>query len=265
MDQSKGIDLALFVAGILTMLLLAISIIFFFILYQRRLFAQQERLRQLELDNQKELLRTTIQAEESERKRIANDLHDSIGSLLSTTRLMINQLNQSSEPQGYQELKTEATGLIDETIATIRTITRNLSPPSLEQLGLIAAIEELCRRIRDLGGVHITFSYDQNIRIEPHQEVALFRVIQELINNTLKHAEATEIYIRASFSPLELQLSYQDNGKGFDWTDRKEISRSTGGLGLASIEGRVNAINGSLQFKSQKNEGMSLMITTKIN
>lgn len=247
------------VAGIVGMLSFSLVVILFVVFYQRRMVRQREKMSQLETEYQKDLLNSAIQAQEQERKRIAVDLHDGIGGLLSATKLYINQLGPDTPADDSAIIKDEASALIDESIGNIRTISRNLLPASLDELGLIPAVEGLSQRFREF--LPIELDYTQNLRFNSAKEVALYRVIQELLNNTLKHAEAQQAHISFQFSSQKITITYRDNGKGFD---RKAIAfnqpNSSGGLGLKSIESRVNSIGGTLDFQTQVHQGIQVKI-----
>ena len=259
MGQPEVVSLpVLIVIGIAGMLLLAIAIVLFFVIYQKRLLAQQGELLQLESDYQKGLLASSIETQEVERKRIASDLHDSVGSLLSATKLYLRKLNPEIETTDIGFLKKEALHLIEETIVNVRSITHDLSPQSLERFGLMAAVEDLVERLNEPGPLVLEFQYDENRRFDSKKEVALYRILQELLNNTLKHAEAKKVQIKFELQENQFHLLYTDDGKGFDRTQQKENGAK--GLGLRSIESRVNFLNGELDMQSAPQQGLRVII-----
>lgn len=247
----------LLIAGIIGMLLLSIAIVFFFLIYQKRLLAQQGKLLKLEAEHQKRLLNASLQAQEAERKRIAADLHDSVGSLLAATKMYVKQVKPGEQEGVAHRAKEEALNLIEETIVNIRSITHNLLPPSLERFGLVAAVEDLCKRLDELNQLNIQFEYNEDRRIPVEQEVALYRIVQELLNNTFKHAAAQEVELKLNYQPQSLQLTYRDDGKGidFDWEERLQKEASGIGMGLKNIESRVNFLNAHFSINSQTNKG----------
>ena len=271
MDQATEDSVALMMFfGIIGMLVLAVAIILFFVLYQRRLLAQQESIRTLELDHQRAVLESFIEAQEAERKRIAQDLHDGIGALLSASRMYINRLPSDGKPtKDIAFIKQETGGLIDETIDNIRSITRNLLPTSLERFGLIAATEDLCKRINELGEVQMNFHYTQDKRFDIQQEFTLYRIIQELTNNTLKYANASEVNIEIQIVESMLKLTYQDNGKGFDLQAWETNPQLQNGLGLRGIQARAEVLKTKFDLKSEINKGffgsLELILSPKKN
>lgn len=239
-------------SGIIGMLLLALAIILFFIVYQRRLIAQQEILRKLELDHHQALLDASISTQEVERQRIAKDLHDSIGASLSTAKLFIHHMQQSDQAS-FQALKSETNIMLDEAIQNIRNTTRNLLPLTLEQFGFISAISDFCQRCRKYSPINIIINSNIENRSKLGVELALYRIIQELINNTLKHSQAMQIHI--NFELIEnqfLRINYEDNGKGFEL---EKILMNGEGVGFKSIRSRVSLINGELKLESAPGKG----------
>ncbi|MEM6321749.1 MAG: sensor histidine kinase [Bacteroidota bacterium] len=235
------------------MLLLAIAVIAFFLVYQKRLFAQEESLRAIETAYQKELLQHSFVTQEAERKRIASDLHDDLGSILSATKIYLYQLNQKQAAPNYQNLKKEATELVDTAINQVRSISHNLFPPDLEHLGFLSTIENFCQRIQKMNNIDLSFHYDSIPSLTKQQELMLYRILQELVNNTLKHAQATQIKLLYKTLPKGFRMKYQDNGVGFEIPPKKNANK---GIGIKNIESRANAINATFQFQSTADEGM---------
>lgn len=260
MDQTTelGLPFILILIGILGMLILAIAIIVFFLVYQKRLFAQEASLRAIESAYQKDLLQHAFESQEAERKRIASDLHDDIGSLLSATKLYLYQLNLNQTPTNYQSLKKETSELIDTAINQVRNISHNLFPPNLEHLGFLQTVQHFCQRIQKMNDIELLFNYEDISPLTKQQELTLYRILQELVNNTLKHARATQITLSYQQLPTGFQMIYQDNGIGFQIADNKNMPK---GIGKKSIESRANAIDATFQFDSLLGEGMSFILT----
>jgi len=228
----------LIIIGMGVTFLLALSVVGFYILYQRRFLKQQLELKKTELH-------ATIQSQEDERRRIGRDLHDGIGSLLANLRMNINRLNTA----GVQE---QCSLLIDKTITDVRSIAHSLSPPGLELFGLAGAVEDLC------DGIPLKLSIENNAgdlkRLAPNTALALYRVIQELLSNTLKHAEATSATITFNEQNGTLTIDYTDNGKGFS------ISPKQTGMGLRNIESRLNMIGVTYNIISSPGNGFKTTI-----
>jgi len=159
------------------------------VVYQRRLLKQQH---QTEIgDYQKELLLSNIKSQENERHRIATDLHDDIGAMLTTTKLYTDQIDITENQPELTALKDKTNSLIDETIDNVRRISLDLRPAILENFGLTEAILGLSEQVNQTGEIKVLVDYDEIPRFQYEKELALYRIIKELINNTLKHARAS--------------------------------------------------------------------------
>lgn len=260
MGETESIDssLTLILLGVIGMLLLAVAVIVFFIVYQKRLFAQQDKMKGMEMAYQKDLLESSIRAQEVERKRVATDLHDGLGSLLSAIRLYVLQVSPQKPKDDDEELLTEIKSMVDTAITQTREISHNLLPTTLDRFGVIQAVEDHCKRIHKSNAIDVSFNYNKEHHFNKQQDLALYRIIQELINNTLKHAEASRIQIQFSILPNQVKISYQDNGKGL--AQDKEIQPSSG-LGLKSIESRVNLLNGKMHIDPAQGKGFKFELT----
>ncbi|TDB68268.1 sensor histidine kinase [Arundinibacter roseus] len=224
----------------------------FVIYYQKRQLEQEKKLRDVEKTYQRMLLETALNSEEAERRRIAQDLHDDIGTMLSLTKLSLNQLHKIVHKE---ETRTEFTlnkaqSLVEETIIHVRRITRDLVPTTLEQFGLVAAIDEFIHRLGDNLALTVHFHCDaDNIpRQSPKVELALYRIMQELVNNAIKHSNCNEIEIDLHLDRGKLELQVTDNGKGFDAQEIKMSDQA--GLGLRNIESRLSVINGNVNYQT---------------
>lgn len=254
MGETDSIDssLTLILLGVIGMLLLSVAIIVFFVVYQKRLFAQQDKMRGMEMAYQKDLLQSSIRAQEAERKRVATDLHDGLGSLLSAIRLYVLQLSPEQAEGEYNELLGETKSMVDTAIEQTREISHDLLPSTLERFGVIEAVEDHCKRIQKLTELEVQFSYDRDYQFNQEQNLALYRIIQELTSNTLKHAKASQINISFQTRSPHIKLGYEDNGKGFS---PDKIASIKGGLGLKSIESRVNLLQAEMSIQSTETGG----------
>ncbi len=252
----SGEYLNLFLAGVFGMVLLSVALVVFFVVYQRRILEKERQRQQEEKAHQKQLLTAAVEVQETERRRIAGDLHDDIGSLLSATRLYLRQLTPDATAERAAEIKDQALNILDEMIQNTRRITHDLLPPALEKFGFQAAAEDLCERIDLSGGLRVSFTAATEDRLPPKREIALYRVLQELLNNTMKHAKAKNINVDLSWGKDQFNFMYQDDGKGFDLTTIKSK-----GLGLRNIESRVSLIGGSLSSVTSPGNGLRVNIS----
>ena len=154
------------------MLLLAVSVIVFFIVYQKRSFLQQEEIKDLETAYQKDLLASSIQAQEMERKRVASELHDGLGSVLSAIRLYVLHLSPDKPPQEYEDLLNETKEMVDSAITQTREISHDLLPTILDRFGFIQALDDLCKRLEKLNDMEVRFNYDYELKFTKQQDLA---------------------------------------------------------------------------------------------
>ncbi|MEL6274230.1 MAG: ATP-binding protein [Bacteroidota bacterium] len=260
MGETSGLDfsLTLLLSGIIGMLLLAVALVVFFVVYQRRLHGQQLLRQAAENRHQRELLSAAVEIQENERRRIAGDLHDDIGSQLSAARLYLRQLDPEASSEVNTEVKDATLEIVSRMIQNTRRITHDLMPSELEKFGLFAAAEDLAERLRKTGDIEVDYQAGRDLRFDAKQEVALYRVLQELVNNTLKHAEAQRIEIAYTHQQDDLLFQYLDNGKGFDLNIQNQ--RGGAGLGLRNIESRVSLVGGQLNYHTAPGEGLRVAV-----
>ena len=245
--------------GILIMLSLALAFIVFFNRSQRKILAEQMRVQQLKLEHQETLLYNNIKTQEEERKRIAKDLHDEVGSKLNVIHLNLHRLKKNAAASPVlEETVSDIFGIINDTIDTTRRISHDLLPPTLENFGLADAIKELCESYQRTSALNLQFDHIQNENrpIEKMVELNLFRIIQELISNSIKHGQASQINIRLLANNKELRLEYQDNGLGFELS---QLAKKTG-LGMQNIESRLQMIQAQYSLDSQPGAGFLLSL-----
>lgn len=163
-------------------------------------------------------------------------------------------------PEQFSPLKTEANHIIDQTITNVRQIIYDIVPLNLSRFGLVGAVQEVCETYRQGHLIEIKDEYHHPVRFELERELALFRIVQELFNNTLKHANAKEIQLNLNYSPSRLVLKYMDDGVGFDAAKLQEGTQNGKSLGLKSIRSRIAFLNATYQFTSKPQQGVLLVI-----
>lgn len=248
--------------GVIIMLALALAFVLFFNRSQQKLLQEKNHSQALKLAHQQELLNSILFTQENERKRIAKDLHDDIGSKLNVALLHMHRLRKfREEPEKFGQTIGEINQMLHTTVDTTRRISHELLPPTLENFGLEQAIKELSESYEQSGMLAIEFEANTGGRRLPSQmaELNLFRVIQELIKNSVKHGEAQKIRIQLDFLASHLSLQYQDDGKGFE-PDKIEKK----GLGLNNLESRINMIDGQMQLQSTLGQGVEVSIQAPI-
>jgi len=209
---------------------------------------------------QLQILNTIIDTEEKERKRFSQDLHDGLGPMLSTIKLYINQLEDKDlKKKARIDMIHQSTEMIDEAIATAKDISNNLMPSVIRDFGLIAAIETFCQKINVVELIDVYF--DPNVTSKGFNktvEIVLYRIVKELINNTIKYAQAQHINITLNERNNKLQMLYEDDGIGFDV--QAVINSRNKGMGLNNIITRAKSVNGTCMMKSVLGQGLSVII-----
>ena len=258
--ESVNSDIILvYFIGTVGMLLLAGGLVFFFVIYQKRILAKQLELNKIKHNQQKEILNNTISAQEKERKRIAQDLHDEVGAMLSVVKLNVARIERQSEDKP-KVLASETKHYLDDVITQVRGISRSLLPPSLEKLGLLNAIEELANWVNKSDEIKVEcWSNGTPSRFELSAELAIFRIVQELVNNAIKYSEGNRIFIGIRFRD-DVAVLVRDNGKGFDLE-----TKMNSGLGLKNLESRTEVIGAKFKMKSSPGNGTMAIVYWKKN
>jgi signal transduction histidine kinase len=236
---------------------LLLTLVFLYNRYQLR----QNNKYQKELNRQQnELFNAIAAAQDQERKRIAQDIHDSLGSILSAAKLKLSALKESqlllSEEQAEKYQTTLQ--LLDEASAELRSISHNIMPATLSKLGLIAALKNLSNTISSHSGLQINFlTHDFTERIPEQTEMSIYRIVLELINNIVKHAQANKATVQLIKYPDYINLSVEDNGRGFDY---KNALLEKKGIGLGNILSRVDYLRGKINVDSLPGRGTTVII-----
>jgi signal transduction histidine kinase len=253
----------LFIAGGVLML-----ISFTFILYYRNNLHKQlvvrkeqqiqsEKINSLEKESKVIAMQSLVEGQEAERSRVARDIHDSLGSLLSIVKLRLSVLKKDHPQLAQNDMFVSTLEILDETLPELRRITHNLAPEVLTKIGLKEAILEFCSKIKTANSLHVTVQlYGLEERLKPTIESSLFRIVQELLQNVLKHSGASEVILQINVREEHLTLTIEDNGQGFDVNELKNRQS----LGLAAIENRAISLNGFFYIDSQKNVGTTATV-----
>ena len=252
--------IAFVILGAILMLVMALTLILFFYFSRRKIIQKELEKKTLELDHQKGILKATIVAQEAERYRIAQDLHDAISAKLNVVSLSANFLLEEDNvtPKETEEIIHHILRVTNKTIESSRKIAHNLLPPILEKFGLGAALEELCDEFSNSKKVNVTSKIKYKIgRLPADDELHVFRIVQELMNNSMRHGKSKEIELNFKSEIEKIFLYYKDDGLGFN-TTTIGVQK---GLGLRNIESRVSLLNGKITFKSEKLKGVEVEIT----
>jgi two-component system NarL family sensor kinase len=218
---------------------------------------KETKIRELEKESQIVAAIAALQGEESERSRLARDLHDGLGGLLSGIKFKLNHLKGNFLLDNSSKTDFENTlELLDSSVKELRRVAHNMMPEALIKLGLKDATSDFCSEISN-PTIQVDFRfYGENRRIDQKIEISSFRIIQELVNNALKHSEASQIVVQIVQEAERLSISVQDNGKGFDL---KKLETNKG-VGLSSIKSRVAAHNGTIDINIEPGKGTEIQV-----
>ena len=234
------------------------------LLLETKQIRKDQKIEEL-LNNQERLsIQNMLEGQEKERERIAKDLHDRLGSMLSMVKLHFQKTNENIEElkQQSREDYSKANKLLDQACDEVRKIAHNLVSGVLKNFGLVAALEELKTTLINTGQYDVEFIANQlEDRLSSKYEIAIYRIVQELTSNIMRHAEANEMSIQLLRKKNSIHISVEDNGKGFN-TKNEAIRK---GIGLKNIESRLYPLNGSLDIDSVPGRGTSVFIEIPLN
>ncbi len=204
-------------------------------------------MRTFNRQKQMELMQASIRSEEDERMRIASELHDDVGATLSSVRLFLHQALRNPADAG---LSARTKDLLDEGIRKVRDLSHQLQPSTLQYLGLVKALESYAEMITRAGNIRMdtTLNPDSWVEPEPQTALAIYRIVQELVNNITKHAGAHRIHLGTLYRERRRYLSLSHDGIGLRETDYREHLHRKGAIGLKNIEHRLQSAGMSIAF-----------------
>jgi signal transduction histidine kinase len=229
--------------------------------YKNRQKLQQARIDELETEKQLTATEAVLKGEEQERTRLAKDLHDGLGGMLSGIKFSLSNMkgNLIMTPDNAQAFE-RSIDMLDSSIREMRRVAHNMMPEVLVKYGLDTALKEFCNEI-DRSGVIRTSYHSMAMSkadIEQTAAVTIYRIVQELVNNAIKHAAATNVLVQTQYSASEklLSVTVEDDGKGFD----KELLKKASGIGWSNIQNRVDFLKGKIDVQSGEGKGTSVLI-----
>lgn len=236
--------------GTAGMVVLVVSIILFIIMHQRRVLRFQNKIAHMEQEQQRILLNASIKLQEEERQRLAADLHDDAGPLLATARLYLNENLVNQDKATQLQAIFQARQIIDDTIQLVRNISHSLMPPTLKNFGLESAVNDLFQKISGSGTINASSRFHEyKERLKEEKELIIFRVVQELINNILKHSNSSFIHLTQNVHADKFYLRIHHDGRGIVQSDFDKLNKSNVGLGLKNITSRMRLVQGSINFE----------------
>lgn len=236
--------------GIATTMLLAVALILFFVFYQKRRAAHLQQLEIINQQREKELTEAAIKAEEEERGRIAGELHDDVGAMLASVKLNVHQAEEDG--QGSDAFQ-QSHKLIEDTIDRVRKMSRSLQPAMLQHLGLVKALRSFFDMFATSSAIAIHYDATPLPDMDENKALGIYRIVQELVNNTLKHAHAKDIWLQHEAAPDALIFRFTHNGQGITEERFQEYTYKKDATGLKNIVNRLKVLNGSIHFEQNDN------------
>lgn len=223
---------------------------------------QQDQIKFLERQQQVVSLQSMINGQESERTRIAKDLHDGLSGMFSTVKMYFSTLQHEKEELKEHYTFTKSIELIDNAAEEIRRIAHNMMPEVLMKLGLVHAVQDMCGNISAGKLLQVQLqSYGMEKRLNASTEIMLYRIIQELLTNIMKHAQASAAIVQFNRTDQRLIVTVEDNGKGFSLMENDRRHHA----GLDTIKSRVDYLNGNITIDSQQEVGTTVIMEFLIN
>ena len=222
------------------------------VLFANLLVRHVERITQQRRVLENRLMTAVLRAEERQRASFSRELHDGLGPLLSSAKMSLSALNRTEMDDKSHEMLKNTSAVIDEAIRSLREISNNLSPHVLNNFGLIHGIKNFVERVSAMHNRQITLRTSLvDERFDSNIEVILYRVVCELVNNSLKHAACESIVIEINKVGKNIVIDYSDNGKGFNLVEVESV-----GMGLSNIKSRISSLGGKIRIDSKPGNGM---------
>ncbi|MBC7937916.1 MAG: sensor histidine kinase [Rhizobacter sp.] len=241
---------------------LAVISLLLFINYRHQQNLQQQRISELETEKQLTATEAVLQGEEQERSRLARDLHDGLGGMLSGIKYSFNAMkgNLIMTPENAQAFE-RSMDMLDSSIKEMRRVAHNMMPEALVKFGLDAALKDFCNDINQSGALQVSYQSIGMGNADIHQTVSItvYRIVQELINNSIKHAAAKTVIVQLAKENDQLNITVEDDGIGFDVSSLYVAK----GIGWINIQNRVELLKGKLDVQSQPGAGTSVFIEIK--
>lgn len=249
----------LVVGTTIVVLLLVLTLVFLFIFIQKKKKSHLEEKRKFKEKYDKELARSRNEIREKALENISWEIHDNVGQLLSVAKLQLNRLELGVQEKDKEPIN-EVAGLISKSLQDLRALSKSLNPVSIKKIGLLKALQLELDRYNRLNFIKATLKVvNEPFRLKKDSETILFRILQEFIHNTIKHAKASELNVLMVYAKNDLEIIIEDNGIGFNTDDGKNLN----GIGLLNMKGRAELINAEFNITSEINKGTSLFIKCK--
>jgi len=237
-------------------LLFGCGIIFLFLFYRQIIINYQVKLKKVSEEQHGKLIFAAIEHEEFMRNKISAKLHDDVGTVLSTLKMNLSMIQPSHlSDKSKVDILKDCKGLLDDTVQTVRNLSVCLQPATIKDFGLLTTLQNFCDKLNHSTGLNISIAAEGAVgRFQTEQELSVFRILQELTNNIIRHANAQNI----DFSLIHkrnntLQIFIEHNGNGLSHEEFQQELYSKRGLGLKNVQSRINILKGAIRFEKNNN------------
>jgi signal transduction histidine kinase len=248
-------------AAVIIMLALSGFVLYFIFSNQRKRLKQQHEKQKMIETYEREVLTTQIESRDQTLRDVSQEIHDNMGQLLSVARINLNILEKEMAEQAQLKRIHDTNELLADVIKYIRMLSKGLNSDMLSSYGLRESIKFELKRIEQSAMITCNFSTDgDDFSIDAKKEIVIYRMIQEILNNILKHAAATEINISMNYTPQNFILNIQDNGKGFNQSEAVSRNIADAGSGIRNLQKRAALVGAKLQINSEPGQGTKIFI-----
>ena len=263
-DQDQEFLFLIIIGGLLAFLLVGF-VVTVLLLYQKRQHRQEQQLTKLKEEYDQEVLKSQLEIQEATLKNIAQELHDNIGQILSVVKLSLSVLPLEKEHKAYEPLQ-HIREVLNKAVFDLADLTKSLHTDRIAQIGLVESIKFDLQTLKKTGLMDVQFDVNgDEYKLDGQKEVFIFRIFQELVNNILKHAKATQLIINVNYAAVDnFILSITDNGVGFNIKEKKDSTSPLNGVGLKSMINRAKLIGATMVFDSYPGKGTSVKLELPI-
>ena len=249
------------IGGTIMLSLLTVFTIAIFFLYQKRYYRHMHEKQQLQAQFQQTLLQSQLEIQEQTLQKISQEIHDNIGQVLSLAKLNLGTVDLSQVESTQTKLETTR-NMVSKAIRDLRDLSRSMNSGYVTEMGLLRSIEYEVEMIRKTGIFETQLHVEgKPVKLDGQKELILFRIIQEIINNIIKHAEAKNVTIQVTYLPQLFSITIHDDGKGFDITLLDKGKNYTFGIGLRNMQNRAQLVGAELTLASIPGNGTTVTIS----
>jgi two-component system NarL family sensor kinase len=265
MDPTLSTTVTLIIVVCLFLIIVGVGIVILVLVYQKRQLQYLREREQLKVMFEKEILESRLEMQEQTFKNISQEIHDNIGQLLSLAKLNISTMD-TENPKDVQEKKEDSRVLIGKAIQDLRDLSRSMNTDFVSEIGLLKAVAYELQLLKKASSYTTDLQMEgEPVRLPAQQELIVFRIFQEVLNNIIKHAKASCITVQLRFNPHRMMLQVTDNGQGFLAPSYFDGSAPPNSLGIRNMQNRARMIGAGFFLESSPGAGTSVTLHIPLN